>query len=300
MKTEDYPALFRNADFAAAKCQKTYFFLLWAQYVLLLLASLAGLVPSGWDPRITPALYLVSVCLAALGMLYSTLAAPEKDWYGARAMAESIRTLTWRFMMLSEPFGREKPEQARRAFLTYLSDLTLANPDSKRALSIGMLDTRQMNQITAEMERVRSAAFTDRWQLYLGERIQDQRLWYQSKAAFNYRRARLMARLCICAYGAGILIACWQLQAAGWNLQSLSDPFLVIASGLLGWIQARRYNELAASYNLAAHEIARIEDNMRDIGDDAALAVFVADSESAFSREHTQWTARQNSPSGGA
>ena len=64
---------------------------------------------------------------------------------------------------------------------------------------------------------------------------------------------------------------------------------------MLSWIQAKRFQELAASYALAAHEISIIRQQSSGPMDDRAFSRFVGDAENAFSREHTQWVARQDS-----
>ncbi|HCB7267327.1 TPA: SLATT domain-containing protein, partial [Escherichia coli] len=35
-------------------------------------------------------------------LLYMAVQKPEKEWYGCRALAESIKTSTWRYMMRAE------------------------------------------------------------------------------------------------------------------------------------------------------------------------------------------------------
>jgi hypothetical protein len=66
------------------------------------------------------------------------------------------------------------------------------------------------------------------------------------------------------------------------------------ASGVLTWIQAKKYSEIAAAYNLASHEIGAIQEQIKTINSVDAFSAFVADAENAFSREHTQWAARRH------
>jgi hypothetical protein len=56
----------------------------------------------------------------------------------------------------------------------------------------------------------------------------------------------------------------------------------------------KKHNELKSSYTLAAHEIVLIKSEYASINTDNQLSDFVVNSEAAFSREHTQWTARKN------
>ncbi|HVK95945.1 MAG TPA: SLATT domain-containing protein, partial [Noviherbaspirillum sp.] len=73
-----------------------------------------------------------------------------------------------------------------------------------------------------------------------------------------------------------------------------TDALVTIAASLLSWIQAKRFQELSASYALAAHEISLIREQANRSMTEAQLSDFIADAESAFSREHTQWVARMD------
>lgn len=68
----------------------------------------------------------------------------------------------------------------------------------------------------------------------------------------------------------------------------------VVASAIISWMQLKKYDELASSYGLTAHEIGIIKSRFQDISDQKKLSGFVCDSENAFSREHTQWAARRD------
>ncbi|MGY8905810.1 MAG: SLATT domain-containing protein [Pseudomonadales bacterium] len=66
------------------------------------------------------------------------------------------------------------------------------------------------------------------------------------------------------------------------------------ASAVLTWLQAKKHNELNSSHSLAAHEIVLIKSEAESVESEKSLSDFVVNSESAFSREHTQWSARKN------
>ena len=59
-------------------------------------------------------------------------------------------------------------------------------------------------------------------------------------------------------------------------------------------MQAKRYSELAASYALTAHEISLIREQALNPSTEEEFSKFVSDAENAFSREHTQWSARRD------
>jgi hypothetical protein len=72
------------------------------------------------------------------------------------------------------------------------------------------------------------------------------------------------------------------------------EVLIVIASSILTWMQAKRYQELTTSYNLTAHEITIIRQNIDFCLSDQQLSDFIKDAENAFSREHTQFVARKD------
>ncbi|RWI72075.1 MAG: SLATT domain-containing protein [Mesorhizobium sp.] len=73
-----------------------------------------------------------------------------------------------------------------------------------------------------------------------------------------------------------------------------TEPLIVIAASLIGWTQIKKFNELASAYTLTAHEIGLTADLITDANSDEAFSAAVNEAELAFSREHTQWVARQN------
>ena len=78
---------------------------------------------------------------------------------------------------------------------------------------------------------------------------------------------------------------------------SASVPVEVIATAagaVLTWLQAKKHSELNSSYGLTAHEIVLIKGEALSVKTEKELSEFVVNSESAFSREHTQWAARKS------
>ncbi|MBR0555764.1 DUF4231 domain-containing protein [Ciceribacter sp. L1K23] len=291
MLTDDYPALYVNADRASIKWQRTYLRMLLGQYFFILLAGCLTILPSSPYLREQTAIYLICVLIAAVLLLYMTVKKPQKEWYETRALAESIKTLTWRFIMRSGPFSNDGAKHPpRQAFKVFLDELVRSDGSALTAdLAFGP-------QITAEMEKKRALTLSDRKDVYLQYRIRDQLSWYRRKSHFNRRRSNLFSATCVLLYMLGVGVALYQLAMGTLVVQWVSEPLLVTAAGIIGWMQAKRYEELAASYALAAHEIAQIEHNLETVTTEAEFDAFVAEAEVAFSREHTQWIARQTSP----
>lgn len=297
MNETDYPALFRNADKAATNRQVTYFRILIAQYVFLLLASLTSVSNLWVNHKAASAIYLVCVSLAAFMLLYGALKKPEMEWYGARALAESIKTLTWRFSMAAEPFDESRTaDEVAKEFSSLISELLIPHKINATALSYAISDGHG-SQITPKMEASRLSPFEVRRDLYKTKRIEDQLRWYRKKSLENKRKADWLSILCAFVYLIAIFVAVAQFGEINLGGNWLSEPILVLAAGLLGWIQAKRHSELATSYNLTSHEVSKIFDNVSRIHNNSNFSEFVNEAEAAFSREHTQWVARQLSSS---
>ena len=229
------------------------------------------------------------VLLGALGCaIYLFSARPEKDWYAGRAVAESIKTISWRFMIRAEPYTNSDDED-RHNFGLRLKSIVVENKDIS-----GKLTTHLAGEIiSAEMERIRSLSSSERQTVYRDDRIVDQLKWYANKAAFNKRKVTIYFSALMFVLFLGIVFALLKIMfptAPFWP----TDIFVTVAAGLLSWIQAKRYQELSVSYALTAHEISLIRQRASSAMSDKELSEFVGDAENAFSREHTQWIARQD------
>lgn len=222
-------------------------------------------------------------------MCYSSLLKPEKIWYESRALAESANTLTWRFIMGAKPFDfHQTKENVESNFINELKELWKLNKMNDKKIDKTL---REDSQITEWMQNIRRSDFEIKKDHYLQLRIEDQLNWYEKKKEFNKKRARSFSIGSFVAYVAAIIIAC--LQITGTALpQWSSEPILMLAAGLVGWTQAKRYSELASSYALTSREISDIKDDIDKITKEQ-FSNFVNNSERAFSREHTQWTARR-------
>jgi len=71
------------------------------------------------------------------------------------------------------------------------------------------------------------------------------------------------------------------------------EPLIIIASSILGWMQANKYNQLAASYTIAAYETGLMLGQLEETETEEAFARLVDDAETTFARENHQWAAKQ-------
>ncbi len=71
------------------------------------------------------------------------------------------------------------------------------------------------------------------------------------------------------------------------------EPLILIASSILGWMQARKYNELAATYTIAAYQAGLLLGQVEEAEGEDAFAELVDEAESEFAQENHQWAAKQ-------
>ena len=290
MKTEDYPATFAAANAATAIAQKTHFALFLvnagAAYLAALFTGLAGVTPPPWSESFSYAA-AVLLALAVIVLWVSRARRDEQAWFDCRAIAESLKSSTWRFMMRSVPFAQMDTAAARLTFAEQVGHIRAARP-GVAALVGRHLDAARPG-VTPLMVETREASLSDRRARYLQERVLDQRGWYQSRSRHAEKmRGVYFWLVAVLQVGAvGVAIAQW--RPFGLNVMGL---VVALTASLTAWTQARRHGELAQAYALAAQELDELRPRVELADTEARLAESVAAVETAVSREHTMWMAR--------
>lgn len=286
MKENDFPALYKAADSASKDAQKHFFKALGASLVCLILASILSVIAC---PNTLFAIGQVIVLLGSLGLtIYLAYKKPQRVWYSTRALAESIKTMVWRYMMQAEPYDIDHSE-AERHLIQGLRKILYTN---KQACA-HMIDMSDLDQITDKMIQNRNLALVNRKQLYIEERINDQLTWYRKKAKLNSHYSTRWFWGLIVINIVAILFALLRIafpDRAHWP----TDILITVAGAVMAWLQTKRFQELATSYALTAYEISLLRAGMPNDEDEQSFSIFVADSENAFSREHIQWQARRD------
>jgi hypothetical protein len=292
----DLPALHRSADAASIAAQRRYLWSIRGNLALIVLGAVfAAYAPS--DPTVHR--WLATLGAATLvGGIFLTyvirLAHHDRDWFGARAIAESAKTAAWRYMMCSEPYPSDLAAGAADAALSTQLQAIL---HEQQAVAEALADQHASeSQITKRMRDVRASDRVARAEIYLRDRINDQQAWYASKAKGNARASRSWLTS----------IAAVQFVAAVVTVALVRYPTLLLepvgilsalAAAMMAWLQVKRHQDLAHSYAMAAHELGLIAARAEHVASDQDFASFVADAENAISREHTMWIARRDTPS---
>ncbi|MBV6702794.1 DUF4231 domain-containing protein [Kitasatospora aureofaciens] len=290
------PELFWTADKASLDGQRETLRWYRGLIAMLVIAAVVGSFPGpdNGDSDITPLFSVVAFLIA--GYFWSRLrrSNPQGRWYEARAAAESVKTLAWKYSVRARPFdGEAESADVDRGYLLQLEDVLRAFEDPE------IVPPGTVPEITPEMRRVRAGNLTARRTLYLRTRVEGQRTWYRSRAEACESQAVTwglgIAALIIIGAAAAIAQATGALQVHVFGASSAA------AASIIAWTQLKQLRPLAAAYQLAARELENVGNQLSDLdfrGPDAEArwARLAAEAEDAVSREHTTWRARRAFP----
>jgi hypothetical protein len=294
MNREHYPWLYRASDKASATAQRWHFLGLQWQLILFFVVALFAALPT-WVPLVERGVHGFAVAAAialAIGLLFTAsvrIKNYDKEWFGMRALAESAKTLTWRYMMRVPPFELEQKDIDER-FLRHLKEIADDNPSCVSQL--GGVEEGNAAQISELMRQVRGSAFDERKAYYLASRVADQREWYHKKARSNREEANVwywgVAGIQVTALIASVL------RASDFITFSPTGVLMTIAASLSAWNQAKRHDELSTSYSVAADDLMHLEPLIEIATSEDTLLGLVQEVEESISREHTMWRAKRN------
>lgn len=205
---------------------------------------------------------------------------PERNWYSGRGVAESVKTLTWRFAVKGEPFGPSMDTtEARNLFIDRIREVLDRGKD-RINISSGV------SVFTESMLELRDASFTARKQAYLKYRIEEERHWY----SLHSHRHEVQANLWKYTFLTAELLA---VIAAALSF-GRDDPlhFAGIVAAFVGggaaWLGLTQHSRLAASYGTASVELT-LQSHILGTTTEEVWPKAVGDAEEAISREHTLW-----------
>ena len=284
-----FPALYHSADRAAARFQRGYLALIAAEYLLLIVASAFLLIPEA-DVLLHVA-YAVIFVAAIAALSYRTVRKPEQAWSRCRGVAEQVKSYAWRYAMRAEPFEtQEKPAEARAAFRGYLRTVLEANRDLGHHMAGAEPGS---DSFTTTMDEIRAADLAARRTHYRAARLRDQTEWYQRRAASNKRAGGWWVTAAIGVLLLGLVVALLKIVYHHELDRIAIEPLIIIASSILGWMQAKKFNELAATYTIAAYQTGLMLGQVEEADTEAEFIRLVDDAETAFAQENHQWAAKQ-------
>jgi hypothetical protein len=290
----DMPGINRAADSAAAAGQREYLRFTRVRLSCVIVAAAAGAwaafadKPAGWHKALA-AIAVASFILAFAAEIWLLTRRPEELWYHGRAIAESSKTLAWRYAMRADPFAvAEKESDTDARIIGRIRELMAGSSIASR------LPMVTGDNITAAMRTLRAATLDERKRAYIGGRVTDQQAWYDRKARYNSNRATLWRIALIVLELAGALWAV--LILAGVTRLVLDGVLAAMIAAAGAWLEVKQFDNLAEAYSLTAIELGFVRSEAESVSDEPGWSSYVNSAERAISREHTMWLARRVKP----
>lgn len=283
MEENDYPYLYQIADSVSNKYQKRHYYLMRLYLLLLIIGSILSILP-----------YILCIKIAAIVIFLISLIIfivhkttdPLSVWYNGRSVAESIKAVTWRWMMSTTPYDVSNND----LFLDNVRAIYFKNEKISTASSI--ISDNNLNVYSEKMKWVKGLSIPDKLNYYNMYRVDDQLKWYNSKSKFNQKRYKLFFNLTVISYF--IIIILMILDAISEFKYLPIGIFSTIAAAFISWIEAKKYNELANAYRFTVSDIRWLKEaSNENINTQDELSDYILDCEAAFSREHVDWLARK-------
>jgi SMODS and SLOG-associating 2TM effector domain 3/SMODS and SLOG-associating 2TM effector domain 1 len=285
----EFPPLYRAADQNSLAGQRRFLNATRLRLAMLVVAAAFGLVNlrrPGGTVDFAGVGASVAFVVALLAELYLLQARPDRLWYDGRAVAESAKTLTWRYLVGGDPFGLERlsDREADKLLIDRFRQIA-GNLTGTHLVPIA----EAADQISPTLRRFRSLPLSERRELYRTQRIGDQQAWYARTARWNERRATQWSLALTTLEALGL--AGGLLKATGvLGIDLLGLAGAVVAAGA-AWVQAKQHQNLANAYAVASQELAAIRAQVDWASGEKDWAHFVDQAEEAISREHTLWRA---------
>lgn len=288
LKQLELPGLWRAADSLSTSSQRSFFWFKRIELGLLVVGAIFGLISTTFLGGVGPIVSILAFLIVVVMQLVGAVTKAESRWYDARAVAESIKSAAWQFAVGGEAF-RINTLDVESQFKARLSAMLTSVP--KLDLPPARVDDAC---ITSSMAKVRSMSLDDRADIYRRLRVNDQVSWYATKATWNRNRRRVFTSLTIFVEIIAVIFGLMRITS-GLD-EDLIGVFATISAGLVAWSQAKKYEFLAETYSVTSHEIRMVRETLTAPESEGDWSQDVHDAEAAFSREHTMWQARRQSP----
>lgn len=284
---DDMPQLFQAADKASLAAQAKFVNGTRLRLALVVLSATLGFTAWRVGASDIDVLAIFSTLLFVGALLTEGLlwrARPDKTWYDARAVAESSKTLAWKFAVRGEPFldeGLSEAEMVRRVIAS-LDEVR----GQFRGLELAAIDAKSVSQWMREQRR---APWEERRDVYLTERLLDQKRWYVEKADHNRKRSNQWRTALVAIEFLGVAAS---LGVAFSSTVPLFGPALAALVGaVVAWMETKQHDFNARAYAAAVADLAQAENRLDVAQTEQEWATEVLNAEEAISREHTLWLA---------
>lgn len=292
MEEKDFPNYYIAGDQASLMAQRLY-----TRYVrldlFLMVLSTSLTIYNFKSEESKKIIYIISGIIMLIAIIFSLVIKNKKYediWYRGRALAESVKTLTWRFMTKSEYFENSiTDEEAKLRFTNRMRELHEEFKDLHSSLKAKHLS---LPIITNEMGKVRNLDLSGRKKFYLKNRIDNQISWYSNKADSNKTKYENWFWGVIAMQLLALISIVYLILSPGSNFNFVGS-FTTLSASFFGWLQLKKYQENKQAYTTATSELNLIKQEADFISTEEKFEIFVLDSENAMSREHTLWLAQK-------
>ncbi len=287
-----FPSLYQSADQASLTAQRNYFRLQTCHVACLILGSAGAVLATIIPVAFVTWAYLVLAIVLAISIVVAWVCRErqyDRVWFDCRAIAESTKTATWRFMMKAAPFKDDST--ARQSFIDQLRRIRKARPSSPKDLAQSLDENARL--ISCSMDIMRHKPLLERQKTYLKSRVLDQKIWYLNKAKFNSRKESFLFWAVLILQILAVFFAIIRAVSSGFPV-NVVPILMTCAASAVAWSQMKRYGDLAQTYSLAAQELADQEAIAIDITEEADFLELVKQVEDTISREHTMWCVRRD------
>lgn len=301
MTTPTFPSAFTVADEESLRGQRWHLRFLRVELLMLIAGAAVGILGTVGDDndkiagfnnhKVAGVSAAIAFVLAIVVRSFRITNRPDRSWQDGRAMAESVKTLSWKYAMRAGPFPNALADaDADRLFVERIQEML----KQVEALSMTSTSVGESEQVTEWMRSVRASTLHERQDTYKNERLADQQRWYAERAEASSRKqlrwaiAILLFEVC----GAGFAVLLIDNPETPRELLGLAAAFGAAATA---WVQARQFGSNASAYTIAHQELAAIRALLAHATEETTWAAFVDSAEGAISREHTMWQATRSS-----
>jgi SMODS and SLOG-associating 2TM effector domain 1/SMODS and SLOG-associating 2TM effector domain 3 len=227
----------------------------------------------------------IMLLLSIVATWVSKMQNTKNNWQHYRNVAESVKRISWFYMMRANCFFNLNETDADKLFLANISELRKKHQDY-----IDGICFYQSSEVAISdtMRTVRNLNTQDRNKLYLENRLNDQISWYFKKAKSYKMTGNRGQAMIMGAQALGIAGAIYIAS----NPESKFNPeglFVNVALIIISWMEYQRYHQLSKLY---MHTRNKLRDNIDQTGttsDDTKLSEFVTESESEMEKEQFYW-----------
>ncbi len=292
MTEQNFPNYFQAANNISISSQRNYLLVLKVDlFAMIVAAGLAAYNYQSVESKLI--LNIITGLSLFIGLILTIVLRTKKFedvWYQGRALAESCKTITWRFITCAEYFENTLDlDEVKHRFISRIKELANEFSDLNTNLSAKAL---AKPIITDKMVEIRALDLQGRKEYYLKYRIDDQKEWYSKKAQSNKESYNNWFTGIIVLQVISFICIVYLIVEpdSTWNIIGL---LTTLSASAIGWLQIRQHQELKQAYTTATTELNFIKELSSNIVTEEELRQFVLDSENAISREHTLWRAQR-------